>query len=61
MQRRDGSLAAPDDVPYTFDTAQVARGFLSVLDRVPALEVNLRKACDFVVSRRSTTYGTGRP
>ena len=42
VQRRDGSFAAPDGVPYTFDTAQVARGFLAVLDRVPALETNLR-------------------
>jgi hypothetical protein len=51
MQRPDGSLAAPDGVPYTFDTAQVARGFLAVLDLAPQLEVNLRRACDYVVTR----------
>lgn len=50
VQRPDGSLAAPDDVPYTFDTAQVVRGFLAVLDRLPQLESNLRRACDFVVA-----------
>jgi malonyl-CoA O-methyltransferase len=49
VQRPDGSVAAPDGVPYTFDTAQVARGFLSVLHRLPQLEVNLRRACDYVV------------
>ena len=51
VQRPDGSLAAPDGVPYTFDTAQVARGFLAVLDRAPDLERNLGLACDYVSSR----------
>jgi malonyl-CoA O-methyltransferase len=51
VQRPDGSLAAPDGVPYTFDTAQVARGFLAVLDHAPELEGNLRRACDYVVSQ----------
>ena len=51
VQRPDGSLAAPDGVPYTFDTAQVIRGFLAVLDRVPQLEPNLRRACDYVASQ----------
>lgn len=51
VQRADGSLAAPDDVPYTFDTAQVIRGFLAVVDRIPALETNLRRACDFVADQ----------
>jgi malonyl-CoA O-methyltransferase len=51
VQQPDGSLAAPDGVPYTFDTAQVARGFLSVLDRAPELEDNLRRACDYVAGQ----------
>jgi malonyl-CoA O-methyltransferase len=51
VQRPDGSLAAPDGVPYTFDTAQVVRGFLAVLDQVPQLELNLRRACDYVLTR----------
>ena len=51
VQKPDGSLAAPDGVPYTFDTAQVARGFLSVLDHAPELEGNLRRACDYVASQ----------
>lgn len=51
VQRPDGSLAAPDNVPYTFDTAQVIRGFLAVLDRAPQLEPNLRRACDYVAKQ----------
>ena len=51
VQNPDGSFAAPDGVPYTFDTAQVIRGFLSVLDREPGLEPNLRRACDYVAAQ----------
>src|SRR5688500_18224284 len=31
-QRPDGAFAGEDGIPYTFDTSQVVRGFLSVLD-----------------------------
>jgi len=51
VQGSDGSWAAPDGIPYTFDTAQVIRGFLSVLDVLPQLEPNLRRACDYVVKK----------
>jgi len=52
VQAPDGSFAAPgEDVPYTFDTAQVIRGFLAMMDEVPGLEQNLRLACDFVASQ----------
>lgn len=52
VQAPDGSFAAPGvDVPYTFDTAQVIRGFLSTIDDLPVLEENLRRACDFVSSQ----------
>ncbi len=64
VQRRDGAFAALDGVPYTFDTAQVVRGFLAVLDEMPELEGNLRRACDFVETQiaangqiRSPSYG----
>jgi malonyl-CoA O-methyltransferase len=51
IQKKDGSFAAPgSDVSYTFDTAQVIRGYLSVLDEMPELENNLRRACDYVDS-----------
>jgi malonyl-CoA O-methyltransferase len=51
VQRSDGAFAAPDGVPYTFDTAQVIRGFLAVMDEYPQIEGNLRKACDYVAGR----------
>ena len=47
-QAEDGASSAVDGVPYTFDTAQVVRGFLAVLDDAPEFEGNLRRACDFV-------------
>ncbi|OHB63075.1 MAG: hypothetical protein A2Y76_04970 [Planctomycetes bacterium RBG_13_60_9] len=51
VQRADGGFVCPTaDVPYTFDTAQVMRGFLAVLDDLPELEGNLRRACDYVES-----------
>ncbi len=48
VQNPDGAFCAIDDVPYTFDTAQVIRGFLSALDDMPEIEENLRRACDYV-------------
>lgn len=50
VQRSDGAFEAPDGGPYTFDTAQVIRGFLAVIDEMPQLEKNLRQACDYVES-----------
>lgn len=50
-QRQDGAFIAVDQLPYTFDTAQVVRGFLSIVDEMPALEDNLRRACDYVASK----------
>ncbi len=51
VQRADGAFTAVDGTPYTFDTAQVARGFIAVLEAMPGLEGNLRRACDFVESQ----------
>lgn len=48
LQRPDGAFSAIDGVPYTFDTAQVVRGFLSTLDDLPEMEENLRRACDYI-------------
>lgn len=47
-QGSDGSFAAADGVPYTFDTAQVIRGFLAVLDDLPEVAEPLRRACNYV-------------
>ena len=51
VQRPDGAVVALDGIPYTFDTAQAVRGFLAVLDDLPELEGNLRRACDYVASQ----------
>lgn len=55
VQRTDGAFTATDGTPYTFDTAQVVRGFIAVLDEMPELEGNLRRACDFVESQIDPT------
>ncbi len=67
VQRPDGAFSAPDEDPYTFDTAQVIRGFLAVLDEMPQLESNVRRACEFVVDQisdegavRTPTYASWR-
>lgn len=50
IQRPDGGFNAPgSNVGYTFDTAQIIRGFLSVVDDLPQIEGNLRRACDYVL------------
>ncbi len=38
-------------MPYTFDTAQVVRGFLAVVDDEAALAEPLKRACDYVESQ----------
>ena len=48
IQKPNGAFGAPDGIPYTFDTAQVARGFLTVMDEKPEFEKPLRHACDYV-------------
>ena len=48
VQRSDGAFCCIDNVAYTFDTAQVVRGFLAALNDVPEIEGNLRRACDYV-------------
>jgi malonyl-CoA O-methyltransferase len=65
VQQPNGSFLAPDGVPYTFDTAQVIRGFLAVLNDMPQIETNLRRACDYIESQidgkgeiHTPSYGT---
>ena len=50
-QNRDGSFSAPDGVPYTFDTGQVVRGFVSVVDDFPEVKEPLKKACDWIIKQ----------
>lgn len=51
IQQSDGSFLAPDGVPYTFDTAQVMRGWLKFVDDLPEVKHHLRRAADFVASQ----------
>lgn len=48
VQHPSGAFTAIDGVPYTFDTAQVIRGFLTLVDDHPEFEKPLRRACDYV-------------
>lgn len=50
-QNKDGSFSAPDGTPYTFDTGQVIRGFLSALYYLPQIKKALIKACDWILSQ----------
>ncbi|MBL8013992.1 MAG: terpene cyclase/mutase family protein [Candidatus Omnitrophica bacterium] len=52
IQKPDGAFAAPGStVSYTFDTAQVMRGFLAVVGEKPVFKQNLARAADFMVSQ----------
>jgi len=50
-QNGDGSFSAPDGTPYTFDTGQVMRGFVAVLDDLPQLVEPLKKGCDWILTQ----------
>ena len=52
VQKPDGAFAAPGVVTaYTFDTAQVVRGFLAIVNDMPEVKPNILKACDFIISQ----------
>ncbi len=53
VQRPDGAFTDIHDIPYTFDSAQVVRGFLSVLHEAPELEIPLRRVCDWILTQIS--------
>ena len=56
VQRPDGAFVAPGTKdPYTFDTAQVVRGFLAVVDEKPEFKPNLLRACDFIAGQIDAT------
>lgn len=51
VQRPDGAFTDIHNKPYTFDSAQVVRGFLSVLDEAPELKKPLRRVCDWILTQ----------
>ena len=61
VQRPDGAFTDIYDKPYTFDSAQVVRGFLSVLHEVPELEQNLRRVCDWMLTQISPNGKVNTP
>ena len=51
VQLESGAFCAPDGVPYSFDTGQVLRGLLSVLNDIQQVEENIIKACDWLLTQ----------
>ncbi|MBN2133945.1 MAG: polysaccharide pyruvyl transferase family protein [Sedimentisphaerales bacterium] len=57
-QQQDGAFTAPGTADrYAFDTGQVIRGWVSLLDRLPKLERSLRRACDWLIGTADATTG----
>jgi len=56
QQNQDGSFSSPDGIPYTFDTGQVIRGLLTVIDDIPQVKQSVIKACDWI-SRQIDSNG----
>ena len=54
VQHPDGAFCAPDGVPYTFDTGQVLRGLLTVLDDMPQAREPTIRACDWILTQIQT-------
>lgn len=52
IQNRDGSWSDPDGhIPYTFDTGQILKGLVALLDTLPGLETPVRKGCDWLLTQ----------
>lgn len=62
IQQDDGGFLGADGrkEPYLFDTAQVMRGLLAISDLVPAAELALRRAADWMVAT-ADDHGVIRP
>jgi malonyl-CoA O-methyltransferase len=51
MQRVDGGIAGTDGHPYIFDTAQVIRGWLALLDADPSLSGPIASAARWIAAQ----------
>jgi malonyl-CoA O-methyltransferase len=51
IQNKDGSFSSLDGNVYTFDTGQVIRGLVTVLDDFPRVKEPLTRACDWVLTQ----------
>jgi len=51
-QNDDGSWSDPDgQSPYTFDTGQILKGLLAIIDVLPELEMPVRRGCDWLLTQ----------
>ncbi|MEQ8189708.1 MAG: methyltransferase domain-containing protein [Candidatus Eremiobacterota bacterium] len=59
IQRKNGSFGlGNDELSYAFDTGQVVRGWISLIEQLPFLEEPLRRACNWLIN--TADYKTGR-
>lgn len=56
VQRRDGSFGL-NEHSYAFDTGQVVRGWVALLEQMPELEQPLRRACDWLIETADCQTG----
>ncbi|WP_394780715.1 methyltransferase domain-containing protein, partial [Undibacterium sp.] len=50
-QNADGSFSLDDPTrSYVFDTGQVIRGWVTIIDRLPELAEPLKRACDWIIN-----------
>lgn len=58
IQRPDGSFSGEfPDRSFVFDTGQVIRGWVTLVDRIPELRVPLQRACEWIVSGADAATG----
>lgn len=52
VQNRDGSWSDPEGrSSYTFDTGQILKGLVALLDTLPELETPVRRGCDWLLTQ----------
>jgi malonyl-CoA O-methyltransferase len=62
IQNKDGSWSDPGGQnPYTFDTGQILKGLLVLLDRNPEFEDAIRQGCSWLFSRVESTGRVSTP
>ncbi len=58
VQNADGSFSLEDPRhKYVFDTGQVIRGWVAIIDRLPELRDPLRRACEWIVNGADSATG----
>lgn len=58
VQKPDGSFGgAGSDASFAFDTGQVVRGWVELVDELPELEQPLRRACDWLLQTADPKTG----